>query len=62
MARYGLVWVEIAREQYATLPPEAREQVDARIEQLLENQARSRGRPTTTPPISGRRPTPQARD
>lgn len=37
MPRYGAVWVEIAREQYALLPPEAREQVDARIEQLLEN-------------------------
>lgn len=37
MPRYGLVWVEIAREQYAALPPELREQVDARIEQLLEN-------------------------
>ncbi len=36
MARYGLVWVEIALEQYAALPPEAREQVDGRIEQLLE--------------------------
>lgn len=37
MPRYGAVWLEIAREQYATLPPEARARVDARIEQLLEN-------------------------
>lgn len=37
MPRYGAAWVEVAREQYAALPPEAREQVDARIEQLLEN-------------------------
>jgi hypothetical protein len=37
MPRYGAVWLEIAREQYAALPSDAREQVDARIEQLLEN-------------------------
>ena len=37
MPRYGPVWLEIAREQYAGLPAEAREQVDARIEELLEN-------------------------
>jgi mRNA-degrading endonuclease RelE of RelBE toxin-antitoxin system len=37
MPRYGAIWVEIAREQYAALPPEAREQVDARIQELLEN-------------------------
>ena len=37
MARYGLVWLEIAREYLATLPVEVREQVSARIEQLLEN-------------------------
>lgn len=37
MPRYGPVWLEIALEQYAGLPAEAREQVDARIEQLLEN-------------------------
>lgn len=29
--------MEIAREQYAALPPEAGKQVDVRIEQLLEN-------------------------
>lgn len=37
MARYGLVWLEIAREYLASLPVEVREQVNARIEQLLEN-------------------------
>jgi len=37
MARYGLVWLEIAREYLASLPVEVREQVSARIEQLLEN-------------------------
>jgi len=37
MARYGLVWLEIAREYLANLPVEVREQVSARIEQLLEN-------------------------
>lgn len=37
MPRYGLVWVEIAREQYAAMPREGREQVDIRLEQLLES-------------------------
>lgn len=37
MGRYGPVWLEIALEQYAGFPGEVREQVDARIEQLLEN-------------------------
>lgn len=37
MPRYGPVWLEIVREQYASLPAETRGQVDARIEQLLEN-------------------------
>lgn len=37
MPRYGPVWLEIALEQYASIPVEARKQVDARIEQLLEN-------------------------
>ncbi|MGH3752564.1 MAG: hypothetical protein ACRDRP_07700 [Pseudonocardiaceae bacterium] len=31
------MWLEIALEQYASIPVEARKQVDARIEQLLEN-------------------------
>ena len=31
------MWLEIAREQYASLADETREQIDARIEQLLEN-------------------------
>lgn len=37
MARYGLVWLEIAREYLTSLPLEMRKQVSARIEQLLEN-------------------------
>lgn len=37
MARYGPVWLEIAREQYAALPGELQAQVDTRVEQLLEN-------------------------
>ncbi len=37
MSRYGPVWLEIALEQYSSLSTEARAQVDARIEQLLEN-------------------------
>lgn len=37
MGQYRAIWVEIAREQYATLPPEARQQVSDRIQQLLEN-------------------------
>ncbi len=37
MPRYGVVWVEVAREHYVGLPATTREQIDARIEQLLEN-------------------------
>jgi hypothetical protein len=37
MSRYGPVWLEIAREQYTSLPADAREQIDTRVEQLLEN-------------------------
>jgi len=37
MARYGAVWLEIAAEQYVHLPTSSREQVDARLEQLLED-------------------------
>ena len=37
MARYGAVWLEIAAEQYDHLPAGSREQVDARLEQLLED-------------------------
>jgi mRNA-degrading endonuclease RelE of RelBE toxin-antitoxin system len=40
MSRYGLVWLEIAREHYASLPAAVREQIDLRIEQLLENPRR----------------------
>ena len=42
MARYGPVWLEIAAEQYAHLPSTVREQVDARLEQLLENPRQAR--------------------
>ncbi|MGH3755957.1 MAG: hypothetical protein ACRDRP_25405 [Pseudonocardiaceae bacterium] len=28
MPRYGLIWLEIAREQYASLPAAARKQID----------------------------------
>jgi hypothetical protein len=42
MPRYRPVWLEIAREQYTNLAAEAREQIDTRVEQLLEN---SRQRP-----------------
>jgi hypothetical protein len=31
MPRYGPVWLQIAREHYASLPSEARAQIDARI-------------------------------
>lgn len=37
MPRYGLVWLEIAREHYASLPTTACKQIDARTEQLREN-------------------------
>jgi hypothetical protein len=38
LARWGrVVWLEIAREHYASLPATAREQIDTRTEQLLEN-------------------------
>jgi hypothetical protein len=35
MSRYGAVWPEIAREQYTSLPADAGEQIDTRVEQLL---------------------------
>ncbi|MCA1707721.1 MAG: hypothetical protein LC808_32400 [Actinobacteria bacterium] len=37
MSRYGLGWLEIAREHYASLPAPIREQIGLRIKQLLEN-------------------------
>jgi hypothetical protein len=37
MARYASVWLEIAREYYDSLAAETRMQVDARLEQLLDN-------------------------
>ena len=37
MARYGLIWLEIAHDDYASLPEATRVQISAHIEQLLEN-------------------------
>ncbi|MGH3915251.1 MAG: hypothetical protein ACRDTC_17865 [Pseudonocardiaceae bacterium] len=37
MPRYGPVWLEIALEQYAGLPAQTQEQIDARVNELLEN-------------------------
>ena len=37
MPRYGPVWLEIAREQHTSLAAEAREQIDTRVEQLVDN-------------------------
>ena len=37
MARYGLIWLEIAYADYNNLPEHTRAQIGARIEQLLEN-------------------------
>ena len=37
MPRSGPVWLEIAREQYTSLLAEAREQIDTRVEQLLDS-------------------------
>lgn len=42
MARYGPVWLEIARAQYADLPAKSSEQIDTRLEQLLEEPRVSR--------------------
>jgi hypothetical protein len=37
MARYGLIWLEIAHADYTSLPEHTRDQFSAWIEQLLEN-------------------------
>ena len=37
MPRYGLIWLETARQQYETLPAGIRELVARRVEQLLED-------------------------
>jgi plasmid stabilization system protein ParE len=37
MARYGLIWLEIAYTDYTSLAERTRAQISARIEQLLEN-------------------------
>jgi hypothetical protein len=44
MPRYGPVWLEIAREQYISLPADAREQIDTRVEQL-ERVGKGHGEP-----------------
>lgn len=41
MPRYGPVWLEIAREQYTSLPAETRGQVDARIERRARTRSGS---------------------
>jgi len=37
MPRYGAVWLEIAREQYASLPADIQDLIDARVAELLED-------------------------
>ncbi len=37
MPRYGAVWLEIAREQYASLPADIQALIDARVAELLED-------------------------
>ena len=37
MSRFSARWLEIAIEQYLALPPAIREQIDVRIEELLEH-------------------------
>jgi mRNA-degrading endonuclease RelE of RelBE toxin-antitoxin system len=37
MARYGLIWLEIAYADYTRLPKHTQVQIGTRIEQLLEN-------------------------
>jgi hypothetical protein len=37
MPRYGLVWLELAEQQYHALPAEVRGLVDRRLNPLLEN-------------------------
>jgi len=37
VARYGLIWLEIAYADFASLPEHTREQISVRIEQLPEN-------------------------
>jgi mRNA-degrading endonuclease RelE of RelBE toxin-antitoxin system len=41
MARYGLVWLKIVLKQYASIPAEVQEQIDARVDQLLEKPRQS---------------------
>ena len=36
MPRYSARWLEVAQEQYTAMPVEVQQQVDGRIEQLLE--------------------------
>jgi hypothetical protein len=37
MPRYGPVWLEIAEQQYRSLPTDLRDLVDRRLAQLLES-------------------------
>ena len=45
MALYGLIWLEIAFADNTSLPEHTREQISARIEQLLENPCQHGARP-----------------
>lgn len=42
MARYGLIWLEIAYATYTSLPEHTRDQISTRLEQLLENPTQPR--------------------
>ncbi len=37
MPRYGAVWLEIARERYASLPADIQDLIDAEVAELLED-------------------------
>ncbi|HEX4102255.1 MAG: hypothetical protein WAN20_20855 [Pseudonocardiaceae bacterium] len=57
MPRYGPVWLEIVREQYTSLPADAREQIDTRVEQYLRIPGSNPAPPTTSALTSGPPPT-----
>ncbi len=40
MARYTAVWLEIARQQYDALPADLRQQVDSKLDLLLDDPER----------------------
>lgn len=54
MPRYRPAWLEIAREQYTSLPADTCEQIDTRVEQLALSK-------TVTNPSSDRPATRRAR-